>query len=200
MIAKRLVEAALGLLRRHREPGELVVAIALADPEIEPAAGQEVERRGLFGEQHRIVPRQHDDRRAKPQCRRARGDPGQQVQGRRDLADLREMVLGDEAAVKPERLRLDMVVDKIVIAARAFRRLHAASRRRAAEQPEPHRFAPFRSVPLPRNYRQAQVYARAARADAAQLGGSARRLARPATTASNICGVSVPVFVFSREQ
>ena len=33
--------------------------VTLADAEIEPAAGHEIERRRLLGEQHRIVPRQH---------------------------------------------------------------------------------------------------------------------------------------------
>ena len=35
------------------------MAIALADAEIEPAAGQQVDGRGLLGEQHRVVPGQH---------------------------------------------------------------------------------------------------------------------------------------------
>ena len=63
------VEPRVGLLHRHAEPGELVVAVALADAEIEPAAGQEIEGRGLLGQQHRVVPRQHDDRRAEAQRR-----------------------------------------------------------------------------------------------------------------------------------
>ena len=63
------VEARVGLLHRHAEPGEFVVAVALADTEIEPAAGQEIERRRLLGQQHRVVPGQHDDRRAETQRR-----------------------------------------------------------------------------------------------------------------------------------
>ena len=35
---ERLLEPLVGFLHRHTEPSELVVAIALADPEIEPAA------------------------------------------------------------------------------------------------------------------------------------------------------------------
>ncbi|HEV8680091.1 MAG TPA: hypothetical protein VGQ90_12005 [Stellaceae bacterium] len=143
---ERLLKAALGLAGRHREAGKFVVAIPLADAEIEPPARQQIERRRLFGEQHRVVPRQDDDRRSEPQRRRLRRDPGQQVQRRRHLSDLGEMMLGDKAAVIAERLGLDMVLDKGVIAARAFRRRHPAPRRRAPEQSEPHR--PARSYML----------------------------------------------------
>src|SRR6516164_5149268 len=47
-----LLEARLGLLQGYAEPGEFIVAIALADPEIEPAARQQIEGRGLLGKQN----------------------------------------------------------------------------------------------------------------------------------------------------
>ena len=59
---ERLVEPRVGFLHRHAEAGKLVVAIALADTEIEPPAGQQIEGRGLLGEQHRVVPRQYHHR------------------------------------------------------------------------------------------------------------------------------------------
>jgi hypothetical protein len=44
-----LLETRFGLVGVHRKTGQLVVPVALADAEIEPPAGQEVEGRGLFG-------------------------------------------------------------------------------------------------------------------------------------------------------
>jgi hypothetical protein len=67
-----LLETRFGLLHRDAEALELVVAITLADAEIEAPAGQQVERRRLLGEQHRVVPRQHQHGGAEPQRRGAR--------------------------------------------------------------------------------------------------------------------------------
>ena len=64
----RLLEARVGFLRRDLETVELAVPVALADAEIEPAARDEIERRGLLGQQHRVVPRQHDDGRTDAQA------------------------------------------------------------------------------------------------------------------------------------
>ncbi len=63
------LEPRLAFLHRNAEAGEFVVAVALADAEIQPPAGQQVDRRRLLGQQHRIVPRQHDHRRAQPDRR-----------------------------------------------------------------------------------------------------------------------------------
>jgi len=46
----RFLEPRLGLLRGYTEAGELVVPVAPADAEVEPAAGNEIERRGLLGQ------------------------------------------------------------------------------------------------------------------------------------------------------
>ena len=137
------VVARIGLVHRYAEAGELVVAIALADAEIEPPAGEEVEGRRLLGQQDRVVPRQHHDRGAEPQPAGARAEPGQEVDRRRDLAIAGEMVLDDKGAVKAERLGLDIVFDEIAKALGAvelglFGPL-GAPRRRTAEQAELHR-------------------------------------------------------------
>jgi hypothetical protein len=108
------LEALFGLLDRDAEARELVVAIALADAELEPAVGHEVDGRRLLGEQHRIVPGQHHDGGAEPQRRRPRRHPGEQVEARRDLAEAGEMMLHHEGAVIPERLRLHIVLDEVL--------------------------------------------------------------------------------------
>ncbi len=136
------VEARAGLVHVDAETAKLVVAIAAADAEIEPAAREKVEGRRLLGEQHRVVPGQHDDRGAEPQGRGARAEPGQQVERRRNLTVAGEMVLDDKGAVKSEPLGLDIVVDEVTepLGAVEFRRVGArrTPRRRAAEQTEPH--------------------------------------------------------------
>src|SRR4029077_15118616 len=81
----RFLETRFGLFRRDLESLELAVPVALADAEIEAATGKQIERRGLFGQQHRIVPRRHDDGRAKPQRRRAHRQRGLEHQRRRYL-------------------------------------------------------------------------------------------------------------------
>ena len=112
------------------EAVEFVIAIAGADAEIQPPARQQIERRRLLGQQHRIVPRQHHDRRAKPQGFRPRAKPGQQVDRRRDLAEPGEMMLDHEGAVEAHGLGFDIVFDKVAIALGAdrIRRCLAAPR------------------------------------------------------------------------
>src|SRR3989442_9222810 len=133
-----LLEPRVGFLHRHAEARELVVPIALADPEIEPAPGQEIERRGLFRQQHRVVPWQHHDSGAETQPARARSDPGQEIERGRHLTVAREVVLHDERAVQAQRLRLDVVVDEIAKSLAAVEFRTTAPRRRTAEQAESH--------------------------------------------------------------
>ena len=133
-----LLEARLGLIGRHREACELVVAIALADSEIEPAARQKIQGRNLLGQQHRIVPWQHEHRRAEPKARRARRDKGQQREGRGDLADAGEVMLGHEARMEAERFGLDVGFDEIEEALGARRGIGQPRRRGAAEQSKSH--------------------------------------------------------------
>ena len=123
------------------ETGELVIAVALADPEIEPPAGQQVEGRGLLGQQHRVVPRQDQHGGAEAQGRGAGAEPGQQVEAGRNLAEAGEMVLDDKGRVEAERLGLDIVLDplaKALAAVGQFRAGLRALRLGAAEQSEPH--------------------------------------------------------------
>src|SRR5207237_10932552 len=89
-----------------------------------------------------VVPRQHEHRGAEPQCVRARAEPSQQVDRRRDLAVAGEMMLDHKGAVKPERLGLHIVFDEV---AKSFAAVELGGlipggtpRRCAAEQTEPH--------------------------------------------------------------
>ena len=108
--------------------------VALADAEIEPAAGDQIERRGLLGEQHRIVPRQHDHRGAEPQRRGAHGERGLQHQGGGDLVPAGEMMLDQEARAIAERLGLDRGVEIVAEALPALGRKVAAVGLRRAER------------------------------------------------------------------
>src|SRR5262249_83847 len=135
---KAFVEACVGFLHLHAEAGEFVVVVTLADAEIEPAAGEEIERSRLLGQQYRIVPGQHDDRGAETQPACACAKPGQQVQRRRNLAISGEMVLDDKGAVKAERLGLDIVFDEIAEPLAAVELGAAASCGGTAEQTELH--------------------------------------------------------------
>src|SRR5207245_11335627 len=109
---ERFLEAPVALLHRNAEAGELVVAISLADPEIETPVREQVDGGRLLGQQHGIVPGQHDHRRAQPQRGGARAHPRQQVQRGRHLAEPGEVVLDEKGADEAERLRLDVELDE----------------------------------------------------------------------------------------
>ena len=133
-----LLEPRLGLGLRNLESGELVVAIALADAEIEPPAGDEIERRRLFRQQHRIVPRQHHHGGPHAQARSAHRQASEQHQRRRDLIPTGEMVLDQEARMKPERLGFDVEIEIVAEALSGFRWQIVAVGLRRAEQAETH--------------------------------------------------------------
>src|SRR5882724_13275147 len=84
------------------------------------------------------MPGQHDDCRAEPQPPGARAEPGQQVEGRGDLPITGEVVFDDKAAVKPQRLGLDIVFDEITKPLATVELGAAAPRRGAAEEAELH--------------------------------------------------------------
>ena len=79
-----------------------------------PAQINEIDRRRLVREQHRIVPGQHDHRGAETQRPRARADPGEQVQRRGNLSEPGEVMLDDEGALIAESLGLDDVLDVVL--------------------------------------------------------------------------------------
>ena len=110
---ERFLEALVGLRDRNAEAGKLVVPIALADAELEPPVREQVNGGGLLGEQHRVVPRQHQHRGAEPQRRGARRHPGEQVEARRHLAEAGEVMLDHKRGVVAERLGLDVVLDEV---------------------------------------------------------------------------------------
>ena len=110
---ERLLEARFRLIRRDLEALELAVPVALADAEIEAAVGQQIERGGLLGQQHRIVPGQHHHRGAEPQRGGARGQRHQQHQRGGGLVPAAEMMLDREARMEAERLGLDVELEII---------------------------------------------------------------------------------------
>ena len=130
-----LVEARLGFLRRDLKALELAVPVALADAEIEAAAGNQIERRRLFGEQHRIVPGQHHHRRAEPQRLGAHGERHQQHQRRGHLVPAGEMMLDQKARRKAERFGLDVEVEPVAKALAGFRAEIAAVGLRGMNRP-----------------------------------------------------------------
>ncbi len=90
-------------------------------PKSSRPAEQKIERRRLLGEQHRIVPRQHDDGRTETKRLRAHGQSGEQHQGRGNLIPAAEMVFNRKARVKAERLGLDIKIEEIKKALTGFR-------------------------------------------------------------------------------
>src|SRR6516225_2494767 len=133
-----LLEARVGLLQGYAEAGEFVVAVALADAEIESAAGQEIERRRLLGQQNRIMPGQYQHRRTEAQMPCAGAEPGQQVEARRDLAKAGEVVLDEKGTVETEHLGLDIVLDELAEALTAVGVGAAAPGLRTAEKSKSH--------------------------------------------------------------
>ena len=138
----RFLEPRFGLLHRNAEADELVVPVSLADAEIQPSARQQVHRRRLLRQQHRVVPRQHDHRRSETQRARAGADPGQQVERGGDLAEAGEVMFDDERALVAQRFGLDDVLDVVLEAGGAVHVRAAALRLGRAEKSEPHRYAP----------------------------------------------------------
>ena len=144
----RFLEPRLGLLRRNAEAGELVVPVALADAEIEPAAGNQIERRRLLGQQHRIVPGQHDHGGAEPQRGGAHGERGLQHQGGGDLVPAGEMMLDQEARAIAQRLGLDRVVEIIAEALPGFGAEILGAGLRRAEDSELHSGSVLKKWPM----------------------------------------------------
>src|SRR6516164_4854519 len=144
----RFFEPRVGFLQRYAEPGEFVVAVTLADPEIEPAAGQEIERRRLLGQQHWVVPGQDQHRCAEAQMPRAGAEPGQQIEARGDLAEAGEVMLDEKGAVITERFGLDIVIDELAEALAAVGVGAAAPRLRTAEQSKSHHHSPDSLAPV----------------------------------------------------
>src|SRR5712691_753056 len=106
------VEACIRFLHGDAESGEFVIPVSLADAEIDPPARQQVESGDLLGQQHRIVPGQHQYRGAEAQCRGTCPNPGQQVQACGHLAKAGEMVLDEECTDIAECLGLDIALNE----------------------------------------------------------------------------------------
>jgi len=106
------------------------VPVALPDTEVEPAAGDEIERRRLLCQQDRVVPGQHHYGRAEAQSGGAHGKASEQHQRGGDLVPSGEVMLDQEARVKAELLSLDVEVEIVAEAlARLGRKIIAAGLR-----------------------------------------------------------------------
>ena len=112
MTSNAFVEARIRLLHGDAESGEFVVPVSLADAEIDPATREQVEGSDLLGQQHGIMPGQHQHRGAEAQRRGACPNPGQQVQARRHLAKASEMVLDQECTDIAECLGLNIALNE----------------------------------------------------------------------------------------
>src|SRR5262249_53876890 len=109
---ERLLETGLGFFGCDLESLELAVAVALADAKIEAAPGKQGQARRLFRPHPTSVPRRHDDRRAKPQCRRAHCQCSEQHQRGGYLIPSAEMMLNGKTGVKAERLGFDIEIEE----------------------------------------------------------------------------------------
>ena len=111
---KTFLIARFGFVHAHAEAGELAIAVAAADAEVEPAVGQHIDRRRLFGQQSGIVPGQHHDRRPQPHAGGAGSEVAQQVQRSGDLAEAGEVMLDQEDAFEAEFFRFCDIIDEVV--------------------------------------------------------------------------------------
>src|SRR4029079_3618660 len=98
------LETRFGFFGRDLKSFELAVAISLADAEIEPALRKKIKRCRFLGEQHRVVPRRHDDGRTETKRLRAHSQSGQQHQGRGNLIPAAEMVFNRETYITTDKL------------------------------------------------------------------------------------------------
>ena len=98
-----------------QKPCEFVVAVAFADAEIEPSAGQKIDRGRLLGEEHRVVPGQDQDGGAEPQRAGSCREPGQQREAGGNLPGAGEMMLDQKGRVIAERLGFDVVIDELFV-------------------------------------------------------------------------------------
>ena len=135
---ERFLETRFGFFGRDLKSFELAVAISFADAEIEPALREKIERCRFLGEQHRVVPRRHDDGRTETKRLRAHGQSGKQHQCRRHLIPAAEMVFNRETRMKAERLGFDIEIEELKKALAGFRAKSGPIRLRRTEQTETH--------------------------------------------------------------
>src|SRR5207245_1289516 len=113
----------------------------------------QIERRGLLGEEHGIVPGERHHGGAEAERPRARADPREQVQRRRDLPEAGEVVLDDERRFVAERFGLDVVLDEVLEPSAAVDVRTAPLRLRAPKYAEPHGSVVLLARPLSRMIR-----------------------------------------------
>ena len=96
------VEAAARFVHAEAEGGEFAPGEAAAHAETEPALGEIVQHRGLFGDPQRIVPGQDDGRRADVDVRADGGHVGHELDVVRHERVIGEMVFGRPEAIEAE--------------------------------------------------------------------------------------------------
>ena len=133
----RLVEALGGLRHGNAEAVELGLAVALADAEIDPPAAQEIERGDLLGHQHRIVPGQHDHRRAEADVPGLGRKIRQHGHRGRHLAMTGEVMLDHEELPEAQAVGFDHILDEALVAL-AVLKTDTAPGSRSAEQSKLH--------------------------------------------------------------
>ena len=100
----RLLPAHAAGRQLQTEALELVVLVAAPEPDVDPAAGQQIQRGDLLGDDQRMVERDHDDGGAHPQPRRLGRDVRRELHGAREIAIRGEVMLGQPDVAEAERL------------------------------------------------------------------------------------------------
>ena len=107
----QLLGAPRALGDRHAEQLELPLAVAEAEPDLQPSAAQLVEHGDVLGEADRVLERAEQDRRADAHRRRSLRDRGQHREDGRQVAVVGHVVLGDPDGFVAQLLRQGDLVE-----------------------------------------------------------------------------------------
>ncbi len=133
-----LLENSLVVVERHMERLVFAPVVAAPGSEIDPAVGQQIERRPLLGDANGMMQRRHRYRGREPDARRVCGDVGEHKVRAGQHAERIEVVLADPGRmhaelvgverlggdVGDELVRGSTVVFVVVVAQREITELH----------------------------------------------------------------------------